>query len=111
MNIITEEITEVCPMRGCWIDIKDLDTGSIIRIKVIDGQIIFPLSIKGKYVDAQEKLTKLEFTENQARNWKIHLGEEQGIILKPENASITPEDLMEYRIHGIGANMYNYGCK
>ena len=44
--LVSGEITEVCPMRGCWIDVKDLDTGSSIRIKVTDGKIVFPLSAK-----------------------------------------------------------------
>ena len=47
----------------------------------------------------------------QARNWKIHLAEEQGITLNPEDINITPEDLVEYRIKGTGANIYTYGCK
>ena len=108
---VSWEITEVCPMRGCWIDVKELDTGSNIRIKVIDGKIVFPLSAKGKYVDVQGKFTKLEFTEEQARMWKIHLAKEQGITLKPEDIEITPSDLVEYRINGVGANIYTYGCK
>ena len=108
---VSGEITEVCPMRGCWIDIKDFDTESHIRIKVTDGKIVFPLSAKGKHVDVQGKFTKIEFTEEQARNWKIHLAQEKGIILKPEDVEITPEDLVEYRINGIGASIYTYGCK
>ncbi len=109
--LVSGEITEVCPMRGCWIDVKDSDTGSNIRIKVTDGKIVFPLSAKGKYVDIQGSFTKLEFTEVQAKNWKIHLAEEQGITLNPEDINITPEDLVEYRINGTGANIYTYGCK
>ena len=109
--LVSGEITEVCPMRGCWIDIKDSDTGSNIRIKVTDGKIVFPLSAKGKYVDIQGKFTKLEFTEVQAKNWKIHLAEEQGITLDHEDIKIIPEDLVEYRINGTGAHIYTYGCK
>ena len=109
--LVSGEITEVCPMRGCWIDVKDSDTGSKIRIKVTDGKIVFPLSAKDKHVDIQGKFTKLEFTEVQARNWKIHLAEEQGITLGPEDINITPEDLVEYRINGTGATIYTYGCK
>ena len=70
--LVSGEVTEVCPMRGCWIDVKDLDSDSNIRIKVTDGKIVFPLSAKGKHVDVQGKFIKLEFTEEQARNWKIH---------------------------------------
>jgi len=109
--LVSGEITEVCPMRGCWINVKDLDTDSNIRIKVTDGKIVFPLSAKGKHVDIQGEFTKLEFTEVQARNWKIHFAEEQGITLNPEDINITPEDLVEYRINGTRANIYTYGCK
>jgi len=109
--LVSGEITEVCPMRGCWIDVKDADTDANIRIKVTDGKIVFPISAKGKYVDVQGEFTKLEFTEEQAKNWKIHLAEEQGIILSSEDIQITSEDLVEYRINGVGANIYTYGCK
>ncbi len=109
--LVYGEITEVCPLRGCWIDIKDINTDSHIRIKVTDGQIVFPLSAKGKYVDVQGKFTKLNFTEEQAIKWKIHLAAEQGVKLNYEDVEITAEDLVEYRINGIGANIYTHGCK
>jgi len=109
--LVSGEITEVCPMRGCWIDVKDSETGSNIRIKVTDGKIVFPLSAKGKHVDVQGRFTKLEFTELQAKNWKIHLAEEQGITLNSEDININIEDLVEYRINGTAANIYTYGCK
>ena len=109
--LVSGTITEVCPMRGCWIDIKDVNSDSHIRIKVTDGQIVFPLSAKGKYVDVQGEFTKLNFTEEQAINWKIHLAEEQGVKLNYDDVKITPDDLIEYRINGTGANIYTYGCK
>jgi len=64
-----------------------------------------------KHVDVQGKFIKLNFTEEQARNWKIHLAKEQGIALKPEDIDIYPTDLVEYRINGSGASIYTYGCK
>ena len=109
--LVSGEITEVCPMRGCWIDVKDINTDSHIRIKVTDGEIVFPLSAKGKYVDVQGIFTKLNFTKERAIKWKMHLAEEQGIKLTPDDIKITPNDLVEYRINGTGANIYTYGCK
>ena len=109
--LVTGEITEICPMRGCWIDIKDPESESNIRVKVTDGEIVFPLSANGKYVDVQGTFTKINFTEEQAKKWKIHLAEEQGIHLIPDEVEIKPEDLVEYRINGKGANIYTYGCK
>jgi len=109
--LVTGEITEVCPMRGCWIEIKDPETNSNIRVKVTDGAIVFPLSGKGKYVDVKGTFTKINFTEEQAKNWKIHLAEEQGIHLIPDEVIIAEKDLVEYKINGKGANIYTYGCK
>ena len=59
--LISGEILEVCPMRGCWIKINDKSSDYNLRVKVTDGEIVFPLSSKGKYADIQGKFTKLEF--------------------------------------------------
>ena len=109
--LISGEIIEVCPMRGCWINIKEANSDLHIRVKVTDGEIVFPLTSKGKYADVQGKFSKLEFSEDQARQWKIHLAEEQGVKLNYDDVVITPDDLIEYRINGTGANIYTYGCK
>jgi len=109
--LISGEIIEVCPMRGCWINIKETNSDLHIRVKVTDGEIVFPLTSKGKYADVQGKFSKLEFTEEQARQWKIHLAEEKGIHLDSKDIIINPSDLVEYRIIGEGANIYSYGCK
>ena len=109
--LISGKIVEVCPMRGCWINVKDNNSDIIIRVKVTDGMIVFPLSSKGKQVDAQGKFLKLNFTEEQAKNWKIHLAEEQGVILNPDDVILEPSDLVEYRIVGKGAQIYSHGCK
>ena len=107
---ISGEILEVCPMRGCWIKINDKSSDYNLRIKVTDGEIVFPLSAKGKHVDVQGVFTKLEFSEEQARKWKMHLAEEKGIQLNPNEVEIDSSDLFEYRIIGRGAKIYSYGC-
>ena len=106
--LISGTILEVCPMRGCWVNVKDNDSESNIRVKVTDGEIVFPLSSKGKQVDVQGTFIKLIFSEEQARMWKIHLAEEQGIQLSEEDIIINPSDLIEYRIIGDAANIYNF---
>ena len=109
--VVNAQIDDVCPMRGCWINIKEANSDLHIRVKVTDGEIVFPLTSKGKYADVQGKFSKLEFTEEQARQWKIHLAEEKGIHLDSKDIIINPSDLVEYRIIGEGANIYSYGCK
>ena len=94
-------------MRGCWINIKDKGSDINIRVKVTDGDIVFPLSSEGRQVDVQGIFSKLEFSEEQAINWKVHLAEEKGIQLAPEDVKIHPSDLYEYRIIGKAAKIYN----
>ena len=77
---------------------------------LIDGQIIFPLSSVGKNVLVQGTLQKLEFTKDQAINWKIHLAEEKGEILHRDSVKLDHSDLVEYRIVGKGAEIYTFGC-
>ena len=105
--LISGVIVDVCPMRGCWINVKGANSDLDIRVKVTDGEIVFPLSSKGSQVDAQGIFSKLEFSEAQARQWKIHLAEEKGIKLAPEDVEINPSDLYEYRIIGKAAKIYN----
>ena len=51
--MIKGSIIEVCPMRGCWIQAQDKNTLSSIRIKVTDGEIVFPLSAIGLEILAE----------------------------------------------------------
>ena len=105
--LISGKILEVCPMRGCWINVKDMDSDIDIRVKVTDGEIVFPLSSKGRQVDVQGIFSKLEFSKEQAIKWKVHLAEEKGIKLAPEDVEINPSDLYEYRIIGKAAKIFN----
>ena len=105
-QIITEgNIVDVCPMKGCWIEIKDSDSDQIIRVKVQDDIIIFPQDSKGKKVIVNGVFKKIEFTEEQAIKWKIHLAEEKGLKLEKSDLTLDSSDLIEYRIRGLGAKI------
>ena len=105
-QIITEgKIVDVCPMKGCWIEIKDSDSNQIIRVKVQDDIIIFPQDSKGKKVIVNGVFKKIEFTEKQAIKWKIHLAEEKGLKLEKSDLTLDSSDLIEYRIRGLGAKI------
>ena len=105
-QIVTEgKIVDVCPMKGCWIEIKDSDSDQIIRVKVQDDVIIFPQDSKEKKVIVNGVFTKIEFTEDQAIKWKIHLAEEKGLNLEESDVTLDSSDLIEYRIKGLGAKI------
>ena len=99
-------ITEVCPMRGCWLQVKDYNSDSIIRIKVTDGEIVFPLSAKGKNVIAEGIFTKLELSEKLAKNWKHHLAFEKGIELDTSSIILSASDFYEYHLNSNSARIF-----
>ena len=99
-------ITEVCPMRGCWLQVKDYNSDSSIRIKVTDGEIVFPLSAKGKNIIAEGIFTKLELSEKQAKNWKHHLALEKGIELDTSSIILSASDFYEYRLNSTSAKIF-----
>ena len=101
--LINGTISAVCPMRGCWIDVKSAETDSELRLKVTDGEIVFPLSTEGKLIKAQGIFQKLELTHKQAVTRKIHFAKEKGITLHPDSVQITSEDLTSYRLYVSGA--------
>ena len=101
--LIEGKISAVCPMRGCWIDVKSAETDSELRLKVTDGKIVFPLSGKGQNIKAEGIFQKLDFTYEQAMSRKIHFAEEEGITLHPDSVHITPADLTTYRVYVSGA--------
>ena len=104
--LVSGVIIDVCPMRGCWIDIVEVNSDKIIKVKVKDGNIVFPISAKNYNVNVQGIVTKIVYTEEQALNWKIHLGEEKGIKLDKNSIKIDESDLIEYRINGYGAEIF-----
>jgi len=52
------KITEVCQMMGCWMMISD-DAGKAVKIKVKDGEIVFPKDSAGKTAVAEGKFAKV----------------------------------------------------
>lgn len=95
------KIKEVCPFRGCWLDLED-ETGAIVRIKVTDGEIEFPVSATGKHAIAEGTWSVTKLTQPQAVQYVRHLYEERGELEDFDPATVTePMDI--YRVMGSGA--------
>ncbi len=97
------KITEVCQEMGCWMMIADKD-GKAIRIKVKDGEIVFPKDAAGKTAIAEGKLVKIEMTKEQAIAQAKHMAEENKRPFDP--ASITGPQTI-YQIQGTGALIFD----
>ena len=78
------KVTEVCQMAGCWMAIRDAESGKVIRIKVEDGVIVFPKTAVGRTAVAEGKLQKIELTREQAVAEAKHEAAEQGREFHPE---------------------------
>lgn len=93
-------VTEVCEMMGCWMNLVDPSGERSIRIKVNDGDLVFPKSSVGKIAIAEGKLSKLVLTREQALARAKHEAEEQGRKFDP--ASVKSGATI-YQIQGSGA--------
>lgn len=91
---------DVCREMGCWTELVDSASGKWIRIKVNDGEIVFPKDSVGKTIVAEGKLVKVEQTKEQAIAQAKHEAEANKRKFDP--ASITAGRAY-YQIQGTGA--------
>lgn len=92
------KVAEVCQMAGCWMSLTD--EGKSLRIKVNDGDIVFPKDSVGKMAIAEGKLEKMELTREQMIARAKHEADEQGRKFDPK--SIKSGKTI-YQIQGVGA--------
>ena len=92
--------TDVCQMMGCWIMLTDAASGASIRIKVNDGEIVFPKDSVGKMVVAEGTFSEQKLTHAQAVERAKHEAEEKGRKFDP--ASVKGPVTI-YEIKGAGA--------
>lgn len=93
------KIVEVCQMMGCWLELTN-DAGQKIRVKVNDGEIVFPKDGAGKVAIAEGQFTKSELTREQATARAKEDAEEKGATFDP--ASVKGP-VTVYQIQGSGA--------
>ena len=98
---IEGKATEVCQMMGCWVMLRD-DDGNMLRVKVVDGEIVFPQDAPGRKVAAEGELARFDLTREQAVARARHEAEEQGRAFDP--ASIK-EGTVVYQLQGTGARV------
>ena len=92
-------VSEVCEMMGCWMQLVD-DSGKSIKIKVKDGEIVFPKESVGKTAIAEGTLAKIDLTKEQAIAAAKHEAEERG---RKFDASSVKGPVTIYQISGTGA--------
>ncbi|MDB4961248.1 MAG: hypothetical protein JWP01_1247 [Myxococcales bacterium] len=92
-------ITDVCPKRGCWMELAGSGPGQKLRFKVTDGEMVFPMDAKGTRAVAQGEVSVRELTLEQSKAHAEYQAKEYGIAYDP--ASITkPTSIVQ--IDGTG---------
>jgi len=72
------KIDAVCQKKGCWMQFMTAANEPTFRIKVKDGDMVFPVSAKGKTAYAHGSLKAKPMTLEQTKTYLKHRAEEQG---------------------------------
>jgi gamma-glutamylcyclotransferase (GGCT)/AIG2-like uncharacterized protein YtfP len=107
--LVEGEVLDVCTKMGCWMELKSNPStgqasveGERIKVKVKDGEIVFPMEAKGQTALVEGKVYKIELTKEEAMDYMEHIAEEKGEEFDPA----TVEGPMTiYQIKGIGAEI------
>lgn len=95
-------ILDVCESRGCWMYISGDKPFEKIRVKVVDGKIVFPLEARGKQGTVEGVLEKFVLTRQQVIQQMRHYAEERGEKFDP--ATVTSGETY-YQLRGLGAEI------
>ena len=101
--LVEGEVLDVCPMMGCWIELKSDADDERIKVKVKDGEIVFPMEAIGSTAMVEGKVYKIELTQEKAIEHFQHVAEEKGEDFDP---SIITGPMTIYQIKGLGAEIY-----
>ena len=100
--LIEGEVLDVCPMMGCWMEIKSDNEEGMIKVKVKDGDIVFPVEAKGKTALVEGTVYKIELTQEKAIEHFEHVADEKGEEFDP---STITGPMTIYQIKGLGAEI------
>ncbi len=98
--LVEGKVGDVCKKMGCWMMLTGEGKGESIRVKVKDGEIVFPQDARGRMARAQGVVSVRTMTKEQLITQGEHMAEEQGITFDP--ATVTgPKKVVQ--INGEGA--------
>ncbi len=90
----------VCSHRGCWVEIASDKEGETVRVKVKDGEIVFPPELLGSNLAAEGVWTANKLDLDTTKKVCEHRAHEAGEDFDPETVT---ECMTLYQITGTGA--------
>jgi hypothetical protein len=98
--LVEGTIIAVCDKRGCWMELASDKESQKIKIKVKDGEIVFPMTGIGKKGLVEGELVKMSLTKEEAIKQGKHEADEHKTKFDP-NSIKGP--VTHYQIKGLGA--------
>ncbi len=96
-------IVSVCEKRGCWMTIASDQKFQTLRIKVRDGDMVFPLTAKGKIAYATGVLVGNKLNKENAIAYLKHMAEEANEEF--DSASVPDEGITIYQLAPTGVTI------
>jgi co-chaperonin GroES (HSP10) len=100
--LVEGTVLDVCSKRGCWMEIASDKKHEKIKVKVKDGEIVFPMEAKGKTAKVEGEIYKIEMSKEDAIKAGEHEAKEHGTKFDP--ASVKGP-IVKYQIKGLGAEI------
>ncbi len=93
-------IADVCPKRGCWMELAGENAGEKMRFKVEDGDMVFPMEAKGQYAVAEGVVAVNVLSIEDSKKFAEYQAKEYG---KPYDPASITEPTRIVRLDGTGA--------
>ncbi len=90
----------VCAHRGCWVNVASDVEGDMVRLKVTDGEIVFPPEILGDIITAEGVWTANKLDLETTKKVCSHKADEKGEKFDPDSVTSC---MTVYQISGTGA--------
>lgn len=96
------KVAAVCKKRGCWMELAAEQSQQVLKIKVKDGDMVFPVSAKDKIAYATGKLTGKLLDKTQTIAYYRHVAEENQLAFDP---SSIDKGMMLYQLTPTGVTI------
>ena len=98
-------VVNVCASRGCWISIASDKPFEQLRFKVEDGDMVFPMTARGKTATVEGVLQKFVLSREDVIAYQMRHAQQTGEPFDP--ATVTSGETY-YQLRGLGAVIENF---
>ena len=95
-------VTDVCPMKGCWMQLA-AEKGMEVRVKVQDDVIVIPKEASGHQASAEGIVKVRSFERQEWIDWHAHLAEEKGEKFDESTVGDGPFQMVS--LEGLGVEI------